>query len=124
MATLLVDDFVVKKDIYNLVADDADLLLFALAVMNSSLLSYLLQTCYMAANKNDFRQISLAALRSLPLPCMDKHDRRTVVSSVNAMLKARNSRTHDKLIDEVVFKAFGLTDREVEYVHDFLQRSG
>jgi adenine-specific DNA-methyltransferase len=124
MATLLEDSFVVKKDVYTLIGLPRDELLFVLGLLNSALLSYLIQGSYIAASKDDFRQVSLAALRGLPIPAVETREKKTIASCAENLLSDPKNSELERRIDEVVFSAFGLSASQVSYVLSFLERNG
>ena len=69
MSALTTRNFVVKKDIYVTKPnfDDPDKTATLLAILNSSLMSFLYLSRSTAAVKDDFRQVTLAGIRELPI---------------------------------------------------------
>ena len=67
LATYATDHFVSKKDVYIFKSKKYNEK-FLLALMNSSLISWWQFNIEMSASKDDFRQVTLSGLRSLPLP--------------------------------------------------------
>ncbi len=64
--------FVVKKDIYVFKPTLESIhIYYLLAVLNSALLSFVYLSQDVAATKDDFRQVTLAGLRNLPIPRID-----------------------------------------------------
>jgi len=102
---------------------------FALGVLNSRLISWFYVNTSMIAQKDDFPQVHISALRSITIPTADKarHDR--MVELVETMLKLhkdfqaakigheksliqRQIAATDKQIDQLVYELYGLTDEE------------
>ncbi|HQU46889.1 MAG TPA: TaqI-like C-terminal specificity domain-containing protein, partial [Pirellulales bacterium] len=126
MAARMRFDAVVKKDLYVLRLDidaDEDDLLFLLGIVNSSLASYLYLCRSAAAQKDDFRQVSLAGLRDLPVP-NDFARKADLVAKVRNMEALRlgdeERRTVDAEIDRLVFDAFGINQEGRSEVAAFL----
>jgi hypothetical protein len=67
MATYVVQEFVNKKDIYNLLAVRNHGPLYLLALLNSHFLSFWYISHSMIASRDDFPQVTLADLRALPI---------------------------------------------------------
>jgi type I restriction-modification system DNA methylase subunit len=68
MATQVSEEFVNKKDLYNVLITGEDYSsLFVLALLNSRLFSYLYITQSTVASRDDFPQVTLADLRKLPI---------------------------------------------------------
>ena len=109
--------------------------LFSLGILNSRLISWFYTGTSMVAQKDDFPQVHISALATLPLPDADKarHDR--MVAMVEQMLDlkqqhatldaALDDRRHavaeriarlDRDIDLLVYELYGLTDDEIAIV--------
>jgi hypothetical protein len=68
MATWVSEEFVNKKDLYNVLVTEKDYSpLFLLALLNSRLFSYLYIAQSTVASRDDFPQVTLADLRELPI---------------------------------------------------------
>ena len=128
MSAVTTDEFVVKKDIYSVkpkFEDDNRLSAF-LGILNSSLLSFLYLSRSAAATKDDFRQVTLAGLRELPIFFPDEE--KTEAELVR-LVKAReeNSGQADELdrqIDAIVYRIYGVTESEKFAIEEWLARSG
>ena len=68
MACFASETYVNKKDIYIFKSKDTTSPLYLLALLNSSLLSYVYLSQDVVAKKDDFRQTTLDGLRKLPIP--------------------------------------------------------
>jgi type I restriction-modification system DNA methylase subunit len=70
MATYVSEEFVNKKDLYNVLTSEGYYSELALlALLNSQLYSYLYISQSMVASRDDFPQVTLADLRRLPVRC-------------------------------------------------------
>jgi len=140
MAMYYENKLVFKKDINPFIINSpAWNPLFVLGIVNSKLISYLYINTSSIATKDDFRQTTLAELRSLPIPSIslknteqkDRHDK--MVDLVERMLdlhkkladakvpaeKTRNQRqinSTDKQIDKLVYDLYGLTEEEIKII--------
>lgn len=129
MAARMDVEAVVKKDLYVLQVErdlGQQTLMFLLGLLNSSLLSYAYLTRSAAAQKDDFRQVSLDGLRGLPLP-PDDSARATIAGLAMAASAAAGRPEFDSLsrrLDEIVFDAYGLAEPERNQVRDFLGQRG
>jgi hypothetical protein len=130
MAARLDFDAVVKKDLYVLrLAIDAgdDGLLYLLGLVNSSVISYLYLCRSAAAQKDDFRQVSLAGLRDLPVPAAFPRKAELIarVRMMETLGPGDASRAAiDAEIDSLVFDAFGIDKNGREEVSSFLALRG
>lgn len=130
MAARMGFDAVVKKDLYVLRLDidaDKDDLLFLLGIINSCLASYLYLCRSASAQKDHFRQVSLAGLRDLPVPSnfARKADLVALVRKMEAMELGDVGRDEtDAEIDALVFDAFGITEQGRAEVASFLAIRG
>ena len=127
MSTQTSDDFIVKKDIYatKLKFDDPQDLSTLLAILNSKLMSFLYLSRSAAATKDDFRQVTLAGLRELPIIFPDS----TAVEKLVQLVLARerqegNIEELEKQIDELIYQVYGVTDDEQDAIVAWLARSG
>lgn len=142
MATYWHDQFVFKKDINPFIIIKSGWNpLFVLGVVNSRLLSYLYVNTSSIATKDDFRQTTLAELRSLPIPLLSLQDAEgkrqhgKLVKLVERMLdlhrqlaaaKIPDEKTRiqrqvditDKQIDKLVYDLYGLTQEEIKIVEE------
>ena len=127
MSAFTNDVIVVKKDIYIIkpAFDNPHKLAALLAILNSSLLSFLYLSRSVAAIKDDFRQVTLSGLRELPIVFPDD----AIVCQLELLVKAREQRAGDtaeleRLIDEIVYVTYGVTDKEQEAIGAWLSQSG
>jgi type I restriction-modification system DNA methylase subunit/predicted type IV restriction endonuclease len=134
-------ELVFKKDINPfIVADPLWNTCFVLGVLNSRLISYLYVNSSSIATKDDFRQTTLAELRSLPIPKVFRGDTRhdQIVELVEAMLELhkglasaktpneketiqRQIAAMDAQIDQLVYELYSLTDEEIRIVEGATQ---
>lgn len=138
MATLYRQKMVFKKDVNPFVLIDSSISpLYLLGIVNSSLISYLYVNTSSIATKDDFRQTTLAELRSLPLPKYDHKNERhnSLTTYVNKMLDLHNRLQTastpeerrvlerqiagtDRAIDALVYELYGLTEEEIRIVEE------
>lgn len=136
MSTYFDQELVLKKDVNPFViTDDAFDPYYVLAIMNSSLISYLYVNTSSIATKDDFRQTTLAELRRIPIPVYDpedtshtklvslaksllsKHDERgTAKTAHDQKMYGREIEAMEKDIDKIVFVLYALSDTEVSKV--------
>lgn len=136
MATVATDTFITNKNIYSLLSMDKSLNILAiLGVLNSRLISYLYINQVTQAAKDDFPQVTIKDVLTLPFPLFVKdsvrHDK--MVSLVDQMLllnkqlataKTDHEKTAiqrqidaaDKQIDKLVYELYGLTEEEIRIV--------
>lgn len=123
-------DAVVKKDLYVLrlgVDAGEDQLLYLLGLVNSSVISYLYLCRSAAAQKDDFRQVSLAGLRDLPVPIAFPRKAELIahVRRMETLGPADASRSAiDAEIDSLVFEAFRIDKTGRDEVASFLALRG
>ena len=68
MASLVSDEFVNKKDIYNLkITNDNYAIHYLLALINSKLFSFMKTKGSTTASKDDFSQLTLSDIRTIPV---------------------------------------------------------
>ena len=104
---------------------------FALGILNSKLLSWLYISTSMIAQKDDFPQVHISALKSLPIPVANNIQQARMVSLVERMLALhkqsprtpqeqemvkREIESTDKGIDKLVYELYGLSDEEIRIV--------
>ena len=122
------EDFVVKKDLYSLKIENEQRrrLAVLLAILNSSLMSFLYLTRSSAATKDDFRQVTLAGIRELPV--VFPAERETEVELVQLVKMRENhleqARDLDRQIDKIVYYVYGVTDSEQSAIEDWLAQPG
>lgn len=129
MAARLVGDFVVRKDLYVVKACDHPALTLdaALGLLNSSFYSYSYLSRSASATKSDFRQVTMAGLRALPL-IEDAEVLREVAARARAIERAiAHGEPWDSLdqeIDRIIFDGFGIPRSERDTISEFLSRRG
>ncbi len=105
---------------------------FALGILNSRLISWLYVNTSMIAQKDDFPQVHISALKSMPIPIFDQSSQSRMVSLVERMLKLhkqpdartpqeqemvkREIESTDRAIDKLVYELYGLTEEEIKIV--------
>ena len=122
------DDFVVKEAILPFKPKfvDPSKLSMLLGILNSSLISFLFQTRSTAATKDDFRQVTLAGLRELPIIFpRDGEAERELTRLVQEREKHSNrGDSIERQIDLMVYSLYEITEQEQEKVKEWLDRSG
>ena len=139
MATIAHDVFITNKNLYVILGRSAPLHL-VLAVLNSRLVSYLYIKQVTQAAKDDFGQVTITGVRSLPWPNeIGRHEQDRMVTLAESMLalhqqlqaaKTAHERTAiqrqidatDGQIDQLVYELYGLTDAEIRIVEEATQR--
>jgi hypothetical protein len=136
MAAYTDQRMVFKKDVNPFVlADDGWDPYYVLAILNSSLVSYLYVNTSSIATKDDFRQTTLAELRRIPVPRFNPKDRRhtelsemarSITERHKQLAKARTAHEQqalqrqvdalDKRIDELVNEVYEVTDAELHAI--------
>jgi len=136
MASFAIDAFITNKNLYSILAKDSSLNIAAvLGVMNSRLISYLYINQVTQATKDDFPQVTIKDVLSLPFPPLsrDKTSHDNMVSFVEQMIsfnkqlpdaKTDHEKTAlqrqidatDQQIDQLVYELYGLTEEEVKIV--------
>ncbi len=127
LSALTSDDFVVKKDIYVTKSsfDDRHKISALLAILNSSLMSFLYLSRSAAAVKDDFRQVTLSGLRELPIIFPDRKGTQELAELVAARERQENDiEDLERRIDNIVYRTYGITDAEQEAIETWLARSG
>ncbi len=107
------------------------IIVFALGILNSKLLSWLYVNTSVIAQKDDFPQVHLSALKNLPIPVANATQQARMVSLVERMLElhkrsprtpgekeslAREIESTDRMIDGLVYELYGLTKDEIKIV--------
>ena len=128
MSAFTADEFVVKKDLYSIKPrfDDHSRTAALLAILNSSLVSFLYLSRSSAATKDDFRQVTLAGLRELPMIFPNDQDlEKELVGLVDVReLSVEQSNTVETQIDAIIYDIYGITDSEREAIEQWLARPG
>ena len=119
--------FVVKEAILPIKPkfDNPQKLATLLAILNSSLMSFLYITRSTAATKDDFRQVTLAGLRELPVIFPDSDTTEELAELVSEREHQKgNVEELERKIDAIVYKVYGVTDDEQADIAAWLARSG
>ena len=121
------DEFVVKEAILPIKPDfdDPQKLAALLAILNSSLMSFLYLNRSTAAVKDDFRQVTLSCLRELPIIFPDA----TAMAKLAQLVSARERQEGDiedleQRIDAIIYETYGVTNAEHEAIATWLARPG
>ncbi|MYE41861.1 MAG: hypothetical protein F4X27_16795 [Chloroflexi bacterium] len=120
-------EFVVKKDIYITKPsfNDPNKQAALLAIMNSSLLSFLYLSRSAAAVKDDFRQVMLSGLRELPIIFPDASTIAELAKLVDARERQEgNLEDLEQQIDAIIYRTYGITEAEQDKIEGWLARSG
>ena len=127
MSVVAYDDFVVKKDIYviRLASNDPRRLSAFLAILNSSLMSFLYLSRSAAAVKDDFRQVTLSGLRELPI-IFPQSSETTELLQLVAERERREGDIVDleRRIDGIVYRTYGVTEAEQQDIGAWLAQAG
>ena len=95
---------------------------FLLAIMASKLISFIYLNMSSIASKDDFRQTTLAELRELPIPKINKNEQNPLIELANKILilkKDKNRNEENVLeqeIDQLVYQLYGLTGEEIKLI--------
>lgn len=144
MATRIEDTVITNKNLYVIKPTGQESIVYILGIINSRLISKLYLAQVSQATKDDFPQVTIRDILSLPLRTIDFsdpnekacHDR--MVDLVEQMLELhkklaetkepqakivlqRQIETTDKQIDELVYGFYGLSDEEIKIVESEIQ---
>ena len=139
MATRIEDTVITNKNLYVIKPTGQESIIYILGIINSRLISKLYLAQVSQATKDDFPQVTIRDILSLPLRTIDFrdpnekacHDR--MVDLVEKMLELhkklaetkepqsktilqRQIETTDRQIDQLVYELYGLTDEEIKIV--------
>ena len=121
-------DFVVKKDLYSLILKkfSHSKMAVILAILNSKLSSFLYLSRSAAATKDDFRQITLAGLRELPVvyPASKSMEREIEECVLRREAGSKHGFRLDKEIDLLIYKLYGVSDENQARIEVWLDRRG
>ena len=105
--------------------DDAQKLAALLAILNSSLMSFLYLSRSTAAVKDDFRQVTLSGLRELPIIFPDAKAMVELAQLVQSREKQENNVADlERRIDATIYRTYGVTEAQQEAIEEWLTRSG
>ncbi len=140
-ASFVSDTLITTDNVLNMVPKEPEGIdvIFCLGILNSKLISWYYVNTSMIAQKDDFPQVHISALASLPIPvCND--DLRVIIaklvkkmSDLNKRLKASKDPNERKMlqrqieatdcqIDQLVYELYGLTDEEIAIVEADLKK--
>jgi hypothetical protein len=123
MATYSDGDFAVKKDVYVFKPKNEETEPFALlAILNSTLISFLLTKGSSSARKDDFTQITLNDIRKIGIPLITNEMKKGVNDKVSQILTAKqhdpqaNTAALEQEMDRLVYALYGLSAEEIAVV--------
>ncbi len=129
MAILVKDTVVTNKNLYSVIAKPGISAQVVLALLNSKLFSYLYLKQVTQATKDDFPQVTIRDIKSLPIPSvavlqensdklvelvermLDLH-RQANLTAVQRGLVEQRIEAVDREIDELVYRLYGLSEDE------------
>jgi adenine-specific DNA-methyltransferase len=135
MSSIANETFITNKNLYSLISKDVDIRIL-LGVLNSRLLSYLYIRQVTQATKDDFPQVTIKDIMSLPYPLDDRIKKVSslLISLVERMLVLQNQpmartpqeqemvkreiESTDRAIDKLVYELYGLTEEEIKTVEE------
>ncbi len=138
MATLASSTFITNKNLYSVLPNkDGPGIIPILGVLNSRMISYLYINQVTQATKDDFPQVTIKDIKSLPFPekVLSEPNKNLMESLVERMLylhkkmaetKIAHEKTllqrqieaTDKQIDRLVYELYGLTEEEIRIIED------
>ena len=129
MSALAMDAYVVKKDLYAIKpkVNETQRLIALLAILNSSLVSFLYLSRSASATKDDFRQVTLSGLRELPIifPSESSVEAELVrLALARSNQQPNQGRALDQQIDQIVYRTYGVDESEQAAIEEWLARSG
>ena len=105
--------------------DDPHKLAALLAILNSSLMSFLYLSRSTAAVKDDFRQVTLSGLRELPIIFPDAEAMAELAQLVESLEKQDDDVADlECRIDAIIYRTYGVTEAEQGAIAEWLARSG
>ena len=128
MATLSNQEFVNKKDLYNLILSNPKFNInYVLGIINSKLVSYLKVKGSASAKKDDFTQLTLNDIREIPIKDIPEIEQAPIIKLVEQILTAKQSTPSvstaelEALIDKLVYVLYGLTGEEIEIIEQSIK---
>jgi adenine-specific DNA-methyltransferase len=131
-ASSVAETFITTDNVLNAVPiNEHASVTYALGILNSKLISWLYVNTSMIAQKDDFPQVHISALKGLPIPVSDKARHDKMVSLVERMLALhkrtpktpqeqemvkREIESTARAIDKLVHELYGLTEDEIRIV--------
>ena len=140
MASLADAAFITNKNLYSVLPRGTRSLPFILGVLNSKLVSYLYVKQVTQATKDDFAQVTIKDISSMPFPAtvdskvehrmieliqrmLDLHKRlAATITPTDKTAIQRQIDATDRQIDQLVYELYGLTDEEIRIVEEATQR--
>lgn len=129
MAALMTDQVAVKEAILIGVPNSEVDLDFAVAMLNSSLHSFMHLALSSIATKDDFRQVTIFGLEELPIP--ESEASRARIASIGHDLREQYGKNNvadatvlEVSLDSEVYQAFSIPDTVQKQITDFLSASG
>lgn len=136
MGVVVEETFITNKNLYSIIAKDRDINIFSLLIiLNSKLISYLYLKQVTQARKDDFPQITIKDILSLPFPQKNKvlSEQNRIEKLAKEMLSTQeefqSSKTEpdkeiiqkkidllDRQLDALVYELYGLSDEEIRIV--------
>lgn len=112
---------VFKKDINPFIPTSKDFAAkYLLAILASRYISFLYINSSTIATKDDFRQTTLAELRSLPIKKITLKEQQPFIDIVDKILTAKqqgiDSSEYERKIDELVYQLYGITEEEKKII--------
>ncbi len=135
-ASKAIETMITTDNVLNMVPiDKQSKITYSLGILNSKLISWLYVNTSMIAQKDDFPQVHISALKSIPLPNFNNTQHEKMVSLVEHMLNLhqqlanaktptektllqRQIDTTDTQIDALVYELYGLTEKEIKMVEE------
>lgn len=136
MASYAEEDYITNKNLYSILPKGEISTLALLALLNSTLISYLYVKRVTQAVKDDFAQVTIKDLSSLPCPEAGylgpssrlNEPSRTMLDLQKNLAAAKTGEAKtaiqrqidatDRQIDRLVYDLYGLTDEEIRIVED------
>jgi len=114
---------VFKKDINPFIVIDKDFSTkYILAILASKYISYLYINSSTIATKDDFRQTTLAELRSIPIRKISLSEQKPFIDIVDQILDAKHQKKStiklENKIDKLVYKLYGIKEEEIEIIEN------
>ncbi|GAB3510174.1 hypothetical protein GCM10027341_48260 [Spirosoma knui] len=119
VASWTANRFATKADVYTIaITDSAFSAKYVLALINSSLATYLKTAGMLATGKQSQLQLTLNDIRSIPIPAVTSEAQAPLIALVDEMLSAKrtdpkaDTPVEEARLDELVFDLYGLTPEE------------
>jgi hypothetical protein len=134
MAVLVQESFITNKNLYIIKMNDEKIdIRILLGILNSRFISFFYLKQVTQATKDDFPQVTIKDILQLPFPALSDEASHQMVQLVKQMLalnkqRAANNDPHtmkiierriaatDKQIDQLVYRLYDLTTKEIDIV--------